>query len=93
MRTTVLLLLLSTPCAIAAQAPPNKLEADLAKAKADYDRDPSSAGAAIWLGRRLAYLVNGDRARAKSVFDRVLAGTATTAFGFIAAEADVKRGF
>ena len=39
------------------------------------------------------YLVNGDRARAREVFDRVLAGKATTAFGFIAAEADVKRGF
>jgi tetratricopeptide (TPR) repeat protein len=33
-----------------------RLEADLAKAQADYDRDPSSADAAIWLGRRLAYL-------------------------------------
>lgn len=39
------------------------------------------------------YLVNGDRAKAREVFDRVLAGKATTAFGFIAAEADVKRGF
>lgn len=38
------------PCAIAAQAPPNRLEADLAKAKADYDRDPSSADAAICFG-------------------------------------------
>jgi tetratricopeptide (TPR) repeat protein len=33
-----------------------RLESDLAKAQADYDRDPSSADAAIWLGRRLAYL-------------------------------------
>ena len=33
-----------------------RLEADLAKAQAEYDRDPSSADAAIWLGRRLAYL-------------------------------------
>lgn len=33
-----------------------RLEADLAKAQADYDRDPASADAAIWLGRRLAYL-------------------------------------
>ena len=33
-----------------------RLEADLAKAQADYDRDPSNADAAIWLGRRLAYL-------------------------------------
>lgn len=56
MRTAFLLLLLAMPCAIAAQAPSNKLEVDLAKAKADYDRDPSSADNAIWLGRRLAYL-------------------------------------
>ena len=33
-----------------------RLEGDLAKAQADFDRDPSSADAAIWLGRRLAYL-------------------------------------
>ncbi len=33
-----------------------RFEADLAKAQADYDRDPSSADAVIWLGRRLAYL-------------------------------------
>src|SRR6185295_15946089 len=33
-----------------------RLEADLAKAQADYDRDPSSVDAAFWLGRRLAYL-------------------------------------
>ena len=39
------------------------------------------------------YLVNGDRAKARAMFDRVLAGKATTAFGFIAAEVDVKRGF
>ena len=36
--------------------------------------------------RRQLYLVNGDRAKARSMFDRVLAGKATTAFGFIAAE-------
>ena len=39
------------------------------------------------------YFVNGDRARAKEIFDRVLAGRAWTAFGFIAAEADTARGF
>jgi tetratricopeptide (TPR) repeat protein len=39
------------------------------------------------------YLVNGDREKAKEVFDRVLAGRAWTAFGFIAAEADLRRGF
>ena len=48
--------MLAVPCAVAAQAPPNKLEADLAKAKAGYDRDPSSPDNAIWLGRRLGYL-------------------------------------
>lgn len=42
-------------------APPSgetrtRLESDLAKAQGEYDRDPSSADAAIWLGRRLAYL-------------------------------------
>ena len=51
---TLMLLLLFVPPAMAAQ--PGRLEADLAKAQADYDRDPSSADAAIWLGRRLAYL-------------------------------------
>jgi tetratricopeptide (TPR) repeat protein len=38
------------------------------------------------------YLVNGDRAKAREIFDRVVAGKAWTAFGFIAAEADLKRG-
>lgn len=32
------------------------LEKNLADARADYDRDPDSADAIIWLGRRLAYL-------------------------------------
>jgi tetratricopeptide (TPR) repeat protein len=36
--------------------PKARLEADLAKAQADYDRDPAGADATIWLGRRLAYL-------------------------------------
>ena len=56
MRTAALLLMLAATCPVAAQAPPNRLEADLARAKADYDRDPSNADNAIWLGRRLAYL-------------------------------------
>jgi hypothetical protein len=30
--------------------------------------------------------VNGDRAKARDMFERVLAGKAATAFGFIAAE-------
>ena len=38
------------------------------------------------------YLVNGDARKAREVFERVLAGKAWAAFGFIAAEADLKRG-
>ena len=38
------------------------------------------------------YLVNGDLGKARAIFDRVVAGKAWTAFGFIAAEADLKRG-
>lgn len=56
MKTALVLLLLAMPCALAAQATVNPLEANLAKAKADYDRDPSNVEHAIWLGRRLAYL-------------------------------------
>ena len=56
MKTALVLLLLAMPCALEAQAPVNPLEANLAKAKADYDRDPSNVDHAIWLGRRLAYL-------------------------------------
>jgi tetratricopeptide (TPR) repeat protein len=56
MKTALVLLLLAMPCLAAAQSPQARLEADLAKARADFARDPSSADAAIWLGRRLAYL-------------------------------------
>ena len=38
------------------------------------------------------YLVNGDRQRAREIFERVVAGSAWQAFGYIAAEADLKRG-
>jgi tetratricopeptide (TPR) repeat protein len=37
------------------------------------------------------YFVNGDRAQAQRVFERVVAGTGWSAFGFIAAEADLQR--
>jgi hypothetical protein len=37
------------------------------------------------------YLCNGDVSRAKAIFERVVSGTAWAAFGFIAAEADLKR--
>ena len=37
------------------------------------------------------YLVNGDRARARETFEKVVAGSYWSAFGFIAAEADLQR--
>jgi hypothetical protein len=37
------------------------------------------------------YLVNGDRGRARETFEKVVAGTYWSAFGFIAAEADLQR--
>jgi hypothetical protein len=38
------------------------------------------------------YLYNGDKARARQIFERVLEGSSWSAFGFIAAEADLHRG-
>ncbi len=49
-----------------------RLDADLAKAQTDYDRDPSSADAAIWLGRRLGYL-----GRFRDAIDAYTKGIAT----------------
>jgi len=37
--------------------------------------------------------VNGDTRKAREIFERVVAGNAWQAFGWIAAEADLKRGF
>lgn len=37
------------------------------------------------------YYVNGDKARARQIFERVVAGRQWNAFGFIAAEADLQR--
>jgi tetratricopeptide (TPR) repeat protein len=37
------------------------------------------------------YYVNGDRARARQIFERVVAGPQWSAFGYIAAEADLQR--
>ena len=37
------------------------------------------------------YLVNGDAARARDVFERILEGTSWAAIGYIAAESDVAR--
>jgi len=47
------------------------LEADLAAARAEYEADPSSEDAAIWLGRRLGYL--GRYEEAIGVFGRGIA--------------------
>src|SRR5262245_30779189 len=47
-----------------------KLEADLAKARDDYDANPGSEDAAIWYGRRLAYL--GRYRDAIDVFSRAI---------------------
>jgi hypothetical protein len=38
------------------------------------------------------YLYNGDTARARQIFERILQGSSWSAFGFIAAEADMHRG-
>ena len=82
MKIALVLLILAAPCVIAAQSPKTSLEAadDIQIATQGY-------GVGNW------YLVNGDHASAVDIFKKVLAGKATTAFGFIAAEADVKRGF
>lgn len=40
----------------AAQDPRAAMEKELAAAKADFEKDPGSADAAIWFGRRTAYL-------------------------------------
>jgi tetratricopeptide (TPR) repeat protein len=37
------------------------------------------------------YFVNGDRRRARAIFERVVAGPSWSAFGYIAAEADLQR--
>lgn len=37
------------------------------------------------------YLVTGNRARAREIFEQVVAGTSWSAFGYIAAEADLQR--
>lgn len=50
--------LLGKPLFAAPQAPETRtrLEANLAAAKAEFDKDPANVDAAIWLGRRTAYL-------------------------------------
>lgn len=45
-----------------AQPTPDRLESDLAQARAVYDADPYDLDAIIWLGRRLSYLGRFDEA-------------------------------
>jgi len=60
--------------ALYAPAPPEdarrRMEADLAEARSTWERDPASADAAIWLGRRTAYL--GRYREAIAIFSRGL---------------------
>jgi hypothetical protein len=37
------------------------------------------------------YLVTGDKTRAREIFEKVVAGSNWSAFGYIAAEADLQR--
>lgn len=56
------------------ELPPDVLAeraAQLAEARADYDRDPSDADAIIWLGRRTAYL--GDYREAIAIYSAAIA--------------------
>ncbi len=63
-----------------------KPEALLDTAKAD---DTTIATQGYGVGNY--YFVTGDRARARGVFERVVAGSGWNAFGYIAAEADLAR--
>jgi tetratricopeptide (TPR) repeat protein len=51
----------------------------------DLDLATQGYGVGNW------YYYNGDHARAREIFERVVSGSAWAAFGFIAAEADLKR--
>lgn len=51
----------------------------------DLDLATQGYGVGNW------YYYNGDEVKAKEIFERVVSGSAWAAFGFIAAEADLKR--
>ena len=51
----------------------------------DLDLATQGYGVGNW------YLVNGDEARAREIFEQILDGSYWAAFGYIAAEADLKR--
>lgn len=55
------------------------------------DQDPDLAIATQGYGVGNWYLYNGDTAKAKEVFLKVVSGNHFSAFGFIAAESDLKR--
>ena len=55
-------------------------------------RDPATVdGSAVLYGVGNWYLVNGDTSRARRVFERIVAGPQWASFGYIAAEAELKR--
>lgn len=62
---------------------------DLVPAEPETNRDLELATYGYGIGNW--YLVSGDRARAREVFEKVVAGKHWSAFGFIAAEADLVR--
>jgi hypothetical protein len=81
MKTAALIVLLALPCALAARSP--QPEATSLFCKPLVSAPPA--------GETKARL-EADLAKAQADYDRVVAGKAWTAFGFIAAEADLKRG-
>ena len=77
----------------AAQAAAKKLTAWLESRgkKVFVDQETAAVIKAQGYGVANYYLVTGDRAKARQVFDKILAGTGWNAFGYIAAEADLQR--
>ncbi len=66
-------------------SPDSLLQVDPGEADADLKWATQGYGVGNW------YLYNGDSAKAKEVFEKVVAGKYFAAFGFIAAEAELAR--
>ncbi len=59
-----------------------------------FDKDLSdSANAAVEYGVANHYFYNGNKARAKEIYERILKSKGWASFGYIAAEADLAREF
>jgi tetratricopeptide (TPR) repeat protein len=61
------------------------LQVDVNRSDADLSLATQGYGVGNW------YLYNGDTAKAKDIFERVLKGKSKSSFGFIAAEVDLTR--